>query len=442
MSIKYLQKLIAHESTGGIMLLLSTLAAIYLANGPLSAAYFHFLETPIVLGIGKDVFSRSVEFWVNEGLMVIFYYLIGSEIKREILQGKLSNMRHATLPVSAAIGGMIFPALIFTIFNHSTDYSSGWGIPMATDIAFSIGIISLLGKRVPLSLKVFLLSLAIVDDLGAVIVIALFYTADIAVAPLMLSLAIFVVMAVMNFRKVYVIWFYFLLGIFLWYNLLLSGVHPTIAGVMLALVIPAKRQLRSTRNFTQQVSELSTKLKILRKSHHEDMLLNEEESKIVQGIIEASRKYSSPLQNLEKILQPWVAVFIMPVFALVNAGVIIEGDLLVEVRSILKQPIALGIMLGLFFGKQAGIMFFTWLAVRSGWGLLSPDMSWKHLYGVSLLAGIGFTMSIFIGGLSFTDPAILNTAKVGIIAGSLLSGITGTILLGYLSVTEESNLQK
>lgn len=172
------------------------------------------------------------------------------------------------------------------------------------------------------------------------------------------------------------------------------------------------------------------------------MLLNEEESKIVQGIIEASRKYSSPLQNLEKILQPWVAVFIMPVFALVNAGVIIEGDLLVEVRSILKQPIALGIMLGLFFGKQAGIMFFTWLAVRSGWGLLSPDMSWKHLYGVSLLAGIGFTMSIFIGGLSFTDPAILNTAKVGIIAGSLLSGITGTILLGYLSVTEESNLQK
>jgi Na+:H+ antiporter, NhaA family len=426
---KMLSRLLSHDATGGILLLLSTLLAIYLANSSLSNTYHHFLQEHIMIGFGANVMSRSLEFWVNDFLMAIFYYLIGSEIKREVMQGELSSMRHASLPVFAALGGMIFPALIFTAFNFGGNHMSGWGIPMATDIAFSLGILSLLGKRVPLSMKVFLVSLAVVDDLGAVIVIAVFYTADIAASHLFISLGIFALMVLINYRKVYVIWVYLVLGLFLWYHFLQSGVHPTIAGVLLAIVVPAKRQLRSTRSFTQQVKELSTRLKVLRKANHGKMLLSDEERKMVDGIISASKKYSSPLQNAERILQPWVVAFIMPFFAFTNAGIVLDGTTTTDIKEVLSDPIALGIMLGLLFGKQTGIMLFTWMAFKFGWGQLSPDMTWKHLYGISLLAGIGFTMSIFISGLAYSDPDILNTAKVGIIAGSLVSGITGTILI-------------
>lgn len=352
----------------GMLLILCTLVSLSLSNSSFSESYFHLWH----IKMGPSFFQLSVSHWINDGLMAVFFFLVGLEIRREVVQGELSDIRQSVLPVLAAIGGMSVPALFFISINLQNGHQQGWAIPTATDIAFSLGILSLLGKRVPFSLKVFLTALAIIDDLGAVLIIAIFYTQQIHVDQLLYALGVIILLLTMNRLKVRPLVFYLLPGLLLWWFIVHSGVHATIAGVLLALCVPM-----------------------------------------------------SKVEQLEHALQKPVNFFILPVFALANTAISIVAN---EV-AVLLQPLSLGIIAGLFLGKPIGIVLMSWMAVKAGWTNLPAGVSWPKMVAAGCMAGIGFTMSIFIANLAFTEGSLLDESKLAILLGSLFSGIAGILFM-------------
>lgn len=423
--LKPINDFLHKEASGGILLIIFTVVALAWANSPWSALYHDLWHTHLVVAIGNLLtFDYSVHHWINDGLMVIFFFTVGLEIKRELLVGELSSMQKASLPIAAALGGMIVPAVMFVVFNSGGEGASGWGIPMATDIAFVVGIMALLGPRVPLTLKIFVLALAIADDIGAVMVIAIFYTSEISIAALIIAAVVLISLIILNKLGTKSLILYSILGIILWVAFLKSGVHATIAGVLLAFTIPASARY-NTKRFSDKTKDLLNKFDETGE-HGENVLSNEGRQTDVMAIEESCKKILTPLQRFEHGLHPWVSFFIIPLFALANAGVTLAG---MDVIGALTSPVSIGIIVGLFIGKQVGIFGFSWIAVKLKFASLPEGVNWKMLYAAGILAGIGFTMSLFIAGLAFSDEALINLSKIGVIAGSLISGITGYVLL-------------
>ena len=382
--MKIIESFIKNESSAGVLLIVVTIVALLLQNSGLSSLYMGFLHTPVEIRFGALEIAKPLLLWVNDGLMAIFFLLIGLEVKREIMEGHLSSMQQIALPGIAAIGGMVVPALVFIAFNQGESFAmKGWAIPTATDIAFALGILSLLGKRVPLSLKIFLMALAIIDDLGAIVIIALFYTSELSTVSIMVASASLILLFIMNRMGVIRKTAYILVGVILWVSVLKSGVHATLAGVALAFMIP-----------------LNSK--------------DKEENKI------------SLAKEMEHGLHYWVAFMILPLFAFVNAGVDLKGISMDEMMG----SVPLGIMLGLFLGKQLGVFGFSWIAIKMGWAKLPKASSWMQLYGVAVLTGIGFTMSLFVDSLAYNDTEIYHYAdKLAILLGSFFSAILGYLIL-------------
>ncbi|MBI5660629.1 MAG: Na+/H+ antiporter NhaA [Ignavibacterium album] len=418
-----LQEFIHAETSGGIVLIICTIIALIWANSPFADSYHHLWHTYITFDFGGYILKHSLHHWINDGLMVIFFFVVGLEIKRELLVGELSSAKKAALPVAGALGGMILPALIYFYFNAGKEGAAGWGIPMATDIAFVVGIMALLGSKFPFSLKIFILALAIVDDIGAVMVIAIFYTADISFTALSIGAGIILLLIIFNRLGVRSLIVYTITGIALWLAFLESGVHATVAGVLLAFTIPVSSRI-NTIKFTAETKKL---LDEFDKSgeHGENVLTNEARLTIVQSVEGNCEKILTPLQRFEHMLHPWVAFFIMPVFALANAGVTIGSGF----TDALTNPISTGIILGLFFGKQLGIFGFSFIAIRLGLASKPEGVNYTKMYGAGILAGIGFTMSLFIANLAFPSEELLNIAKVGVLTASLISGIVGSIVV-------------
>jgi len=417
------QEFFQQEASSGVLLIVATVIALIWANSPWAASYVHLWETKITISFGTFGISKDLLHWINDGLMAVFFFVVGLEIKREVLVGELSSPRQAILPIIAAIGGMVVPAGFYLLFNAGGSAQSGWGIPMATDIAFALGVLSLLGKRVPLSLKIFLTAVAIVDDLGAVLVIALFYTSEIVWVSLLIGAVFLGALIVANRLGIRSPLLYGLLGLGLWVAFLKSGVHATIAGVLLAMTIPVRTRT-NTEEFFINASFFPDEFRKHGKPG-ESALTNKAQRSAIMAIEIAAEHAQTPLQRLEHILHPWVSYFIMPVFALANAGVVLRGNLF----STLVQPVTLGIITGLIFGKQIGVFIASYIAVKLKWADLPSGMTWKRLYGLSWLAGIGFTMSLFITSLAFTDTKILAMAKAGILFASIISGTVGAFIL-------------
>ena len=371
----FLQK----ESAGGIVLIFAALLALAVANSPLLGAYQDLLDTGVVVGIGSFVIDKPLLLWINDGLMAVFFFLVGLEVKREIFEGQLSSWDKASLPLVAAIGGMAIPALIFLSLNAgSPETINGWAIPAATDIAFALGILSLLGPRVPVALKALLLAIAVIDDIGAIAIIALFYSGELDTGMLGAAAVVFVVMLAVGRARVQSTIPYILLAILMWAFVLKSGVHATLAGVAAAMTVPLDP-----------------------KSDH------------------------GPLETMEHALHPWVAFLVIPIFGFANAGVTLFG----LSPSALLEPLPLGIALGLLLGKQLGIFGFAYAAVKLRIASLPEDVSWRQVHGMSLLAAIGFTMSLFIGNLAFADPLLIDAVKIGVLSGSTIAAIAGYLLL-------------
>jgi len=423
--LKPINEFLHQEASGGILLIFCTVIALAWANSPWFHSYHDLWHTHLVVNFGDLLnLDYTVHHWINDGLMAIFFFTVGLEIKRELLVGELSSMQKASLPIAGAIGGMVVPALFYVIFNSGGEGADGWGIPMATDIAFVVGIMALLGPRVPLTLKIFVLALAIADDIGAVMVIAIFYTAEISVTALVIAGIVLVFLAVLNKLGTKSLIPYTILGTLLWLAFLKSGIHATIAGVLLAFTIPASSRY-NTEKFSTKIKELINKFDSAGE-HRDNVLSNQERQTDVMAIENSCEKVLTPLQRFEHGLHPWVAFFIIPVFALANAGVTLAG---LDVLAALFSPVSLGIIVGLFIGKQLGIFGFSFIAVKMKLASLPEGVNWKNLYGAGILAGIGFTMSLFIAGLAFNDPALLDLSKIGVLTGSLLSGIVGFIYL-------------
>ncbi len=377
---------IKKESTAGVLLIIVTIIAILLENSSLSPIYNSILHTHVEIRFGNLQIAKPFLLWVNDGMMAVFFFLIGLEVKREVLEGHLSSLKQVALPAIAALGGMMIPALIFALINQDHSFAiKGWAIPTATDIAFALGILSLLGNRVPVSLKLFLMALAIIDDLGAIVIIALFYTADLSTVSITISFICLVILFIMNKIGVTRKTAFILVGTILWVSVLKSGVHATLAGVALAFMIPLNSTDKDGRKF-------------------------------------------SMAKEMEHDLHYWVAFLILPLFAFVNAGVDLKGISLDDMLG----TVPMGIMLGLFIGKQAGVFGFSWLAIKFKIASLPQDSSWIQLYGVAVLTGIGFTMSLFIDSLAYDDTQIYHYAdKLAILIGSFLSGIVGYLILRF-----------
>jgi NhaA family Na+:H+ antiporter len=416
----------AHQaSSGGILLLICSLVALGWANSPLALSYFRLWQTPVEMRFGQWLdLDKPLLLWINDGLMAMFFFLVGMEIKRELLVGELSSWRQALLPIVAALGGMVAPALIFFMLNAGTPEIRGWGIPMATDIAFSLGVLALLGTRAPLALKVFLSAFAIIDDLGAVLVIALFYTDDLNITALFYALLAFGGMLLANRLGVRNTLVYFLIGCVMWYFMLKSGVHATIAGVLGAFAIPVRQRI-APEEYIACVREYLRQFKMPHRKP--TIILNPLQQSAVEAIERASERVQSPLQRLEHILHPWVAFLILPLFALSNAGVSLLGE---QAQIDWGSRVLWGVALGLLLGKPVGILLASWLTVQLGFSRLPSGVGWVHILGVGFLGGIGFTMALFIAQLAYTDPA-LDLAKIGILVGSLLAGIIGFLLLRF-----------
>ena len=414
------------EAAGGIVLLACTALALGWANSPWADGYFHLWETPLTVGAaGGFGLTMSLHHWINDGLMAVFFFLVGLEIKREMLVGELASPKQAALPIAAALGGMLVPAGLYVALNAGGPGAGGWGIPMATDIAFALGVLALLGPRVPAALKVFLAALAIVDDLGAVLVIALFYTAQLSWASLGLAAGVLLLLVLANrlgFRHAAV---YAALGAVLWLAVLRSGVHATVAGVLLAMTIPSRTRIDEDE-FVERAGAALDEFRAA-STVDTDVLSNRAQQEAVHELESACDEVQSPLMKLEHGLHGVVAFGIMPLFALANAGVRLGADMF----AALSLPVALGVVLGLVLGKPLGITLFSWLAARLG--LAEPPAgggAWRALHGVSWLGGIGFTMSLFVAGLAFGESGpLLDSAKVGVLAASLIAGIAGWVFL-------------
>ncbi len=415
------------QASGGILLLAAAALALIWANSAWGESYFALWETYLKIELGNLALKESLLHWVNDGLMVIFFFVVGLEIKREVLVGELASPRRAALPLIAALGGMLLPALIYIAFNLGRPGEAGWGIPMATDIAFVLGILTLFGNRVPVSLKVFFTALAIADDLGAVLVLALFYSGDISWIALGVGALFLVALVTLNLGRVRHPLPYALLGVGLWLAFLQSGIHPTIAGVLLALTIPARSQVQAEAYMAQCTAALGG----LGPGDAEQRSRRQQAAAQTLEVI--AERIQTPLQRLERSLNPWVAYLIVPVFALANAGVDLSGNLL----EALAQPISLGIILGLLLGKSLGITLFSWVAVRLGVADLPYGVTWSQLFAASWLAGIGFTMSLFIASSAFEQPALLALAKMDILVASALAAVIGFALITVTSPKQE-----
>ncbi len=419
----YFEWFVHSEVTGSILLLACTITALVWANSPWAGVYDDLLHTYIGVEWGDSIFKLSLHHWINDGLMVFFFFVVGLEVKRELVVGELSSFDKASLPVAAALGGMVVPALFFVVLNFGGDAAKGWGIPMATDIAFALGVLAIFGKRVPLGLKVFLTALAIADDLGAVAVIALYYTEKIDVWALVVA-AVFlaILIPVVRLRKKRR-GFVLALMVIVWLAVFASGVHATIAGILLAMVIPVRPAV-SPKEFIIEAEAYLDKVNSKIQSGS-CIVTDREQLDAVESIhIRAGDTLPAGLM-LEHSLHPIQVWFILPLFALANAGVPLGGDL----TAILTAPLALGIIAGLVVGKPLGIALFSWLVVRAGKGALPEGVTWAQVVGAGCLAGIGFTMSLFVSDLAFNDPALITAAKIGILFASLISGILGFVIL-------------
>lgn len=415
-------KFIHQEFTGGIVLFVSVVVAIVWANSAWSDSYHHLWESKFSVSFAGNTLNQPLHIWINDGLMALFFFVIGLELKREFMVGELSTAKKAALPMVAALGGMLVPALIYAVINWNEPTQKGWGIPMATDIAFALALLSLAGKRIPLSVKVFLSALAVADDLGAVLVIAFFYTAHISFIPLLIAGVFVLVLALGNYLGVRNMAFYLILGIVVWIGFLFSGVHATIAGVLVAFMIPARTKIDEKefiRKTDYYISEFEKAIPL------KGDLTTEEQHEIIQEIKSLCKDAETPLQKLENNLHPWVAFVIMPLFALANAGMVINGNFF----SSLINPVSIGVIAGLILGKFVGVFSFTWLMVRFKIAELPEQANWIHVLGVSVLAGVGFTMSLFITGLAFDNMEIVDKSKYGILTASVVCGLVGVFIL-------------
>ncbi len=418
-----LSSFLGRQTTSGIVLFVAALVALVLANSPFADAYHHLWNNEFSVGFNDFLISKTLHHWINDGLMAVFFFVIGLELKREIMAGELRNPRDALLPIAAGVGGMVVPALIYLAFNPSGDASDGWGIPMATDIAFALGIISLLGNRVPLSLKVFLTALAIADDLGAVLVIAVFYTSHIDLINLSAGAGFMILLVTSNLLGVRNILWYGLLGIGgLWLAFLLSGVHATIAAVLAAFTIPANVKI-SDKGFVSRIKALGDRFETAKSN--DVTLVTDEQLHILEDIRAVAREALTPLQRLEHAMHPFVAFVVMPVFALANGGISFPADFLDQLAS----PVTLGVASGLLGGKVLGIMGACYILIHFQWASFPEQTGWKHLFGAAMLASVGFTMSLFITELAFSDDALILQAKLGILMASLVGGAAGYYLL-------------
>jgi NhaA family Na+:H+ antiporter len=421
--VRAFQEFVRLEAAGGVVLLGATILALAWANSPWAAAYDALWDTPVVIGVGGFGLAKPLVLWVNDGLMAVFFFVVGLEIKRELLVGELAAPRKAALPVVGALGGMLVPAAIYLGFNLDSPGGHGWGIPMATDIAFAVGVLALLGDRVPFGLKVFLTALAIVDDLGAVIVIALFYTAELNLPALAAGGGILLTMILLSAAGMHRVGVHGLLAAGLWFAFLESGVHPTIAGVLAAMTIPSTARINTGAFRTRSRAHLD-RFELL-DTDPGTHRISPEQQEVVYGLSGLVRQVETPLQRLEHALHPWVTFVIMPVFALANAGITLGAG---TARAAV-HPVTIGIVLGLVMGKLAGVVGFSWLATSVGLAELPTGASWRRMMGVGALAGIGFTMSLFIASLAFGDSPLLDNAKVGILGASLIAGILGSSIL-------------
>lgn len=416
---------INQEKSSGVILALSVILALVMANSPWRGPYMEFFHQHFGFVFnGRSFFNFSLVHWINDGLMSMFFFVIGLELKGEFISGELRDLRKVTLPVVAAIFGMLFPAAIYMMLNHGTPVAHGWGIPMATDIAFALAVISLLGNRVPVSIKVFLTTLAIVDDLGSVLMIAFFYTSDISVANIFIGISFLAVMFAGNKLGIKNIWFYGVLGIGgVWVSFLMSGVHATIAAVLSAMVIPADSSIAESAF----LSRIRKQIRRFEEADSNDVrMLEPGQVEIISRVKEDAVGAIPPLQRLEHSLHPFVSFVIMPVFALANAGVpFVDMDM----ASLFSNHVAVGVMCGLLLGKPLGILCSVWLMTRLKWGRRSREMTWRRLSGLGFLASIGFTMSMFVTTLAFQNPVNYAQAKVGIFAASILGGLVGYLLL-------------
>jgi Na+:H+ antiporter, NhaA family len=410
------------EASGAILLLISTAIALVWANSPWEKLYRYIWDLPIVVGLGPYTMSESLAHWISDGLMAIFFFFVGLEIKREILVGELSSIRQAAFPIVAALGGASVPALLYTLVNHGTEAQRGWGVPMATDIAFTLGVLALLGSRVPPAMKVFVATLAIVDDMLAVAVIALFYTSSISMRSLVVALLAVAVSYAANRLGVRSALVYAAIGVVIWLAMIRSGVHATIAGILLAFTIPAETYLTPSE-FLKRSRPLLDRFQHANRSELE-LLTSEEQQSVIRELECRCAAVQPPLHRIEQAMHPWVSFVIMPLFALANAGVHIEGNL-----SAIAQPISLGVFLGLFVGKPLGIMVCAFGSNKAGIADTPAGATWRQIFGASWLCGIGFTMSLFVATLAFETEELLNLAKLGTIVASVAAGLAGSAVL-------------
>lgn len=420
-----------HNVNGGMLLMITAVLAMIIANSPMSQLYVDFWNYPVSLQIGNfNLFSHqgnplTLSAFINDALMAIFFFLVGLEVKREILVGELSSVRKAALPVLAAVGGMIFPVIVYLSIASDSPESRGAAIPMATDIAFSLGVLSLLGKRVPLGLKIFLTAFAVVDDIGGILVIAFFYTNNLQFDYLFMAAVLFIILIGANMRNICVIPLYLVIGIAIWYLILQSGIHSTIAGVLVAFTIPARPQIK----IGKYIDRIREGIDLFPKRESQSIILTNDQIHVLKNIEAASNRVISPLQYVEDRLHGVVNYFIMPLFAFVNAGIVFSGGL-----DDFLGTVTFAVAFGLIVGKFAGIFSFTWLSVKLKLVSLPDNVNWKSIMGIAMLSGIGFTVSLFIANLSFetTHPELLNQAKLGIVAGTIISGILGYITLNIV----------
>jgi NhaA family Na+:H+ antiporter len=398
------------------------------ANSFWGFSYFAFWDTHLTIAVGPFVLSESLRWWINEGLMALFFFVVGLEIKRAVIVGELSRLQDAFFPVLAAVGGMLVPAIIFSLVNLGSFGTLGWPIPMATDIALALGVLALLGSKIPTSLKLFLSTLAIADDIGSVIVIAVFFSTVTNLIAIAAALVLIVFLIIMNRAGIQYILLYAILSLGVWLAFLISGVPATISGVVIAATIPAIARV-NTEDFCSKSHILLKDFEEAKKPG-ESVLTNRTQRTAIVGLQAVCRDVQTPLQRMEYHLQPWVGFGIVPLFALANAGVLLGFDISVPAAG----SVAVGIVLGLVFGKQLGVMLFSWLSVRTGLATMPKGLSWRQIHGVSCLAGIGFTMSLFMADLTFSGVPLLDTAKNAILIASLIAGIVGFFLLGGTTI--------
>ncbi len=421
--LKPLDRFIRNQSMAGLALFISAAVAVVLANSPWREAYHAFWEHSITIGFDTFIFERSLHHLINDGLMAVFFFVVALELKREFLAGELSDLRNAVLPLAASVGGMVFPALIYlAINNFAGPATRGWGITMGTDTAFVLGLLALLGKRVPPAIKALFITVAVTDDIASVTVIALFYTSDISMLNLGIGAAFLVVLVAMNLLGVRNMTAYGVVGIGgLWMAFMLSGVHATVAGVLAALTIPVTTKMKE-RTYAKKIRELADMFD--RTKDTTAKTITREQAHIIAKVKRFSTAAETPLQRLEEALHPWVAFLVLPLFALANAGIELPDSMTGAIAS----PVTMGVTLGLVLGKPIGLLLMSWTFVKLGWGRLGTHVNWGHMVAISVLSGLGFTMAIFISELAFDSEAMRTEAKLGILFASVTAGIIGTWL--------------